>query len=283
MDIHQMLPGLGYWSARGLDLRAVGIWNRRASALSCLACPTLGTFGQSCSHHAHVPWVTWQLKMEVNTIPKDFTYTTTKHINLYAYNIWQSCTYVASLWNMHSPTHLPSELQRPEGKWCQIKKFAKRMSPWWLLNVFKKLAIRTSLVALPILTIFLRQRDLGENPCNEALDACEWSSWMYTTSFLVLCASTASTFNRIVEYHWDFWVCHLSRYSQGDHWSGAFYVCRGGHGDHHKIWTFWRWRSCTKTLWIVILLNVHTFSVHDLWQLGILCKASRKKTTGFLK
>ena len=25
MDIHQMLPGLGYWSARGLDLRAVGI------------------------------------------------------------------------------------------------------------------------------------------------------------------------------------------------------------------------------------------------------------------
>lgn len=133
-------------------------------------------------------------------------------------------------------------------------------------------------VALPILTIFLRQRDLGENPCNEALDACEWSSWMYTTSFLVLCASTASTFNRIVEYHWDFWVCHLSRHSQGDHWSGAFYVCRGGHGDHHKIWTFWRWRSCTKTLWIVILLNVHTFSVHDLWQLGILCKAGRKKT-----
>lgn len=172
--------------------------------------------------------------------------------------------------------HLPSELQRPEGKWCQIEKFAKRMSPWWLLNVFQKLAILTSLVALPILTIFLRQRDLGENPCNEALDACEWSSWMYTTSFLVLCASTASTFNRIVEYHF-FWVCHSSRHSLGDHWSGAFYVCRGGHGDHHKIWTFWRWRSCTKTLWIVILLNVHTFSVHDLWQLGILCKAGRKK------
>jgi len=40
-----------------------------------------------------------------------------------------------------------------------------------LMFLFEKSAILTSLVA-----IFLRQRDLGENPCNEALDACEWSS-----------------------------------------------------------------------------------------------------------